>query len=79
MFLSWQFNKRVTVHTIFTLLIFYKKLVIPSLLFSIVMGFLDYTMPGHYSWRAFGIAYILMSLMFQYFIYEKRNPDEYYF
>lgn len=32
-----------------------------------------------FSINAAAVAYILFSLLFQYFIYEVRNPNEYYF
>jgi len=70
-------------------LIFYKKLVIPTLLMSILSGFLykyvlialgnlNETIPIFSSGTAAG-SYFIFSLSFQYFIYETKNPNEYYF
>lgn len=74
---------------IISLLIFYKKLIIPTLLMSLLSGFLykyilillgnsSETIPI-FSSRAAAGSYLIFSLSFQYFIYESKNPNEYYF
>jgi len=46
---------------------------------AMVLGFLAYAKTEKFSWTTVGFYYILMSMFFHYFIYEKRNPGEYYF
>ena len=64
---------------IFSILIFYKKLVLPSLIVAIAFGFLESSRTGQFSLITVGIYYIFMSIVFHFFIYEKLNPGEYYF
>ncbi len=61
-----------------SILFFYKKLFLPTLVVALVFGFLG-IMSGHFSLKTVGISYILMSLFFHYLIYEVRYPNEYYF
>jgi ABC-type sugar transport system ATPase subunit len=46
---------------------------------EIAMAYLGYSGTGKFSWGTVGIGYILITLVFQYFIYEIRNPNDYYF
>lgn len=46
---------------------------------TIALSFLGYVKTGKFSWGTVGVYYILMSMVFHYFIYEIRNPNEYYF
>lgn len=59
--------------------LFYRKLIVPTLLFSVLAGFLGSDSSGSFSLKSLGVSYILFSLMFHYFIYEVRSPHEYYF
>jgi hypothetical protein len=61
------------------ILIFYRKLILPSLAVAIALAYLGYSGTGRFSWGTVGIGYILITLIFQYFIYEIRNPNDYYF
>lgn len=75
---------------IIAILIFYKKLIIPALSIAILSGFaFKYVLiamtktnsdliPLYSSGAASG-AYIIFSLASQFFIYEKKNENEYYF
>ncbi len=59
----------------FTILwIFYKKILIPALLFSLLISFL---LP--YSIETFGLSFLLMLPVLHYFMYEVRFKSEYYF
>lgn len=73
------------------ILIFYKKLVLPSVLLSTLLAFSiryvgamlpslpeDDILPL-FSAKTFAFAYICFSLVFQFFIYEIRYSNEYYF
>lgn len=64
---------------IVSILIFYKKLVLPALTMAMAFSFLEYAMTEKFTFTTLAIYYILMSMFFHYFIYEKRNPGEYYF
>jgi hypothetical protein len=64
---------------ILSILIFYKKLVIPSLIVALAISLPEWLREEAFPMITVVISYILMSLFFHYFIYEKRNPGEYYF
>jgi hypothetical protein len=75
---------------IIALLIFYKKLIIPSFLMAILNGFaykyiliiMGVTNPDSiptFSSSAAAGSYLIFSLSFQFFIYEIKNKNEYYF
>jgi hypothetical protein len=61
------------------ILFFYKKLVIPSVILSVMIALIGMSITGRFSLKGIGLAYLFSSLLFQYFIYEIRNPNEYYF
>lgn len=61
-----------------SLLIFQKKLIIPSLILAFLLNLLLGTV-GPSSVTGFGFAYLFSSLLLQYFIYEIKNKNEYYF
>ncbi len=61
------------------ILIFYQKLIIPTLILSGLLGLIGLGITGEFSFKAIGISYIILGLMFHYFIYEIRNSNEYYF
>ena len=75
---------------IITLLIFYKKLIIPASIIAILSGysfgviaFLMRADKGEsismFSTGAAAVSYLIFSLVFQYFVYERKNANEYYF
>jgi hypothetical protein len=61
--------------------IFYKKLIIPVISMSSLFGISEFIMTRSYSlsFKSLGISYIVFTPMFHYYIYEIRNPNEYYF
>jgi len=61
------------------ILIFYQKLIIPSLIISGLLGFIGFRITGEISLKTIGISYIFFGLLFHYFIYEVRKGNEYYF
>lgn len=63
---------------IITLFIFQKKLFLPSLTTAFLVYILIGTVGPSYG-SGFGFAYLFSSLLFQYFIYEVKNHNEYYF
>ncbi len=58
---------------------FYKKLIIPAISLSALIAVLVFLNATIFSFKWFGIAYMLVTPMFHYYIYEIRNPNEYYF
>jgi len=58
---------------------FYKKLVIPALAMSAAIGSIVFFSSGSFSFKWFGITYMIVVPVFHYYIYEVRNPNEYYF
>lgn len=54
--------------------IFYIKLLIPAVLFSLLAASLT-----GFSYHNFGLCFFLIFPTFQYFIYELRYKNEYYF
>ncbi len=64
-----------------SILMFYKKLVIPIFSMSAMTGFLTFMNSNSLplAWRWSWLSFITLTPFFQYFIYEVRNPNEYYF
>ncbi len=62
-----------------SILLFYKKLITPTLAVSILLGFIGAGVTGDFSLKPIGVSYIFIGLLFHYIIYEIRNPNEYYF
>ena len=64
-----------------SILLFYRKLVIPTLSMSAMSGYLVFLNTNSFplAWKWSWISFILVTPLFQYFIYEIRNPNEYYF
>lgn len=60
------------------ILLFYRKLIIPLIIFSILVGLLGSSGSAHSILRGIGLSYIFLTPLFQYFLYEIRNPEEYY-
>jgi len=54
--------------------IFYRKLLIPTVLFSVLMTF-----PLGFGFENFGLCFILLLPLMHYFIYELRYKNEYQF
>jgi hypothetical protein len=46
---------------------------------SAAIASLAFINSGNFSFKWFGISYMIVVPMFQYYIYETRNPNEYYF
>ena len=61
------------------ILIFYRKLVAPTLIFSALVGLFGFPMSGRYSFLGLGVGYMLFAPFFHYFIYDIRNSNEYFF
>jgi hypothetical protein len=59
--------------------IFYQKLIFPSLVISFLVGAMGIVTAGPFSLESAGVAFMLITPLFQYFIYEIANPEEYYF
>ena len=59
--------------------LFYKKIIVPILSLSVLIGLLGLMILGTLSFKWIGISYIFLTPLFQYFVYEIRNPNEYYF
>lgn len=60
-------------------LIFYKRLVLPSIALSVLFGLVGMSVLEVFSLKLVGFTYMLLGPLFHYFIYEMNNPDEYYF
>lgn len=61
------------------ILIFYQKLIIPTLILSGLLGFAGLGINGAFSLASVGVSYIFTGPLFHFFIYEIRNYNEYYF
>lgn len=59
--------------------IFYRKLIIPTLFAAIAIGAIIMGVSGSFYVKPIGVGYIFLTPVFHYFIYEVRNPGEYYF
>jgi hypothetical protein len=60
--------------------LFYKKLIISSLSFSIIIALLGgFLLETGLLLKGIGLAYIFIAPLFHFFIYELRNENEYYF
>ncbi|HZJ74656.1 MAG TPA: hypothetical protein VFC87_07620 [Perlabentimonas sp.] len=62
-----------------SVLVFYNKLLVPSVAIVIVIWFMGFLFSGKFSFRTIGLGYILVALLFHYFIYEIRSSNEYNF
>ncbi|QQS52641.1 MAG: hypothetical protein IPM71_07880 [Bacteroidota bacterium] len=61
------------------ILIFYRKLLVPALILSSLVGFIEFSIITEFPFKTFGYSYMIFGLLFHYFIYEIRNYNEYYF
>jgi len=59
--------------------VFYKKLIIPSIILSFLLGLRGLIESETNSLASVGIAYMLITPIFHYLTYEIRNKNEYYF
>ena len=64
---------------LFSVFIFYKKLLVPLITLSALVGIFSISAAGFFTLKGAGITYILFTPLFLYFIYDIRNPNEYYF
>ncbi|MDP3437280.1 MAG: hypothetical protein Q8S04_08550 [Bacteroidales bacterium] len=62
-----------------SLLIFYKKLIIPSAIFSIMIGMTGIMATGTFSLKYTGLAYLFICPMVHFFVYDVRYSNDYYF
>jgi hypothetical protein len=62
---------------LYGLCFFYQKLIIPSLVVSIVLSFFMMKLIDLYA--GIGISFSFLTPIFHYLTYEIRNPNEYYF
>lgn len=62
-----------------SILLFYRKLIIPSAVFSILIGMAGTTVTGSFSLKYTGLAYLFICPMVHYFVYELIYAKEYYF
>ncbi len=62
---------------LYGLCFFFQKLIIPSLVLSIVLSY--FMMEPNNFYAGTGISFIILTPTFHYFIYEIKNPNEYYF
>lgn len=58
--------------------LFYKKLFLLTLVFSVLIGSISQTNGGSFI-SAAGKVFIILTPIFHYFLYEVRYPNEYYF
>lgn len=61
------------------ILTFYKKLIIPTVATSLILGSVATGVSNKPFFNGVGNSYIFVGLLFHYYIYEIRNPKEYYF
>ena len=59
--------------------LFYQKLLLPSLVISILLGIFFMVWSGEYSNSTIGILYLFTPLLMQYFLYDLRRKGEYGF
>jgi len=59
--------------------LFYRKLIVPAVVTTILISLFSIPVNGSYSNTATAVGYIFATFFFQYFIYEVKNPNEYYF
>lgn len=62
-----------------SLLFFYKKLIVPSLIIASGLGGLNAVFSGSFSFQTVGLAYMFLVPLFHFFTYEVKRPNEYYF
>lgn len=58
---------------------FYKKLLVPSITMSVLIGVTSLIVFDSVSTVSIGTAYIVFAPFFHFAVYEIRNPNEYYF
>lgn len=65
--------------TIKLILIFYRKILAPSIIVSVMIQLLTMNTLERFSFLPFGLAYMFSAPLFIFFNYEVRNTNEYYF
>lgn len=60
-------------------LIFYKKIFELSLIMTFAFGLFSFFLFQEAIFEVIGISYFIFSIFFHFFLYEIRNPDDYYF
>ncbi|GAB1473120.1 hypothetical protein MASR2M69_05610 [Bacteroidota bacterium] len=64
---------------ILSILIFFGKLFIPSIVISIIVGFAGSMVTGSFSLKYIGLAFLFICPLIHFFVYELKNEKEYYF
>ncbi|MDO9256461.1 MAG: hypothetical protein Q7U54_13170 [Bacteroidales bacterium] len=59
--------------------LFYRKLLVPSITMSVLIGLSGLIVSDSVSTASIGTAYIVFAPFFHFVVYEIRNPNEYYF
>jgi len=59
--------------------LFYKKLIVPSIVMAIFIGSTSLITSDSVSIHVIGFSYLIFALFFHFVVYEIRNPNEYYF
>ncbi|WKN44746.1 hypothetical protein [Tunicatimonas pelagia] len=59
--------------------IFQKKILLPAIIISVLLGFIGHSMNGKPISTNTGLAYLFILPLFQFFVYELRYAHEYYF
>lgn len=59
--------------------IFYRKLLVPSLAFALILNLFYLELPNQYPFRSVAISYMMFALFVHFFIYEVLHPKEYNF
>ncbi len=60
-------------------LVFYKKLVVPIAVLSILLGVIVGASTGQFTAKSIKLMYIVFTPFVLFFVYEVRSPNEYYF
>lgn len=59
--------------------VFYQKIIVPTLILSLLFGLIGLGIIGEFSLETVGISYIILGSLFHYFVYEMISHQEYYF
>ncbi|MCU0423807.1 MAG: hypothetical protein MUC81_13455 [Bacteroidia bacterium] len=62
-----------------TLVLFYKRMLIPTFFFTALIGLSSYSITGAYSLVQFGIAFMFVLPLMHYFLNEVLDHTAYYF
>ncbi len=61
------------------ILLFQRKLLLPTIVISLLLGFFGSSVSGGTFSTNAGLAYLFVLPLFQFFVYELRYANEYYF